>query len=232
MILNHFMWCAARLQIAGLIVAMAYACPSKEMVLYVLAFYVSIVALAYPMLYGEAKQQIGVNERIGNLLVIVAGAFIVASVVILARNWDAAEAFPLEIADETAPIAWTIITIMGLFTLSNAPAVFAPAMALEQYVLPGTLSTDKYDLAKFHMYMRMNANSWCFLNGGTFLATLAAPSLELIGTLFVVFNLFYSILFIYIIINNAKYEFQIGPFLVFILLLGFSAGGVTIGLLL
>ena len=82
------------------------------------------------------------------------------------------------------------------------------------------------------MYMQMNANSWVFLNAGTILACLIAPNYDVLGRLFVGYNLFYACLFIFILSKNATYGFQTLPFLIFLLLCSFTAGGVAIGLLL
>ena len=234
LVLNHYMWSFTRVQLAGLIIAMAYACPSITTVAFVLAFYVAVITLGYPYVFGSSamdskKTLVGVDDKAGYVLFVVAGTFMIYLSATLVLNLGDGFA---TLSMSSDPMVLTIISVSTLFTVSNIPPIFNPVMALEQYFEKGAMSKDKYAVAKYNMYMRFNGNGWAFLNGGTLLAILQTTdeTFPIIGALFVVYNLYYSIFFI-VVLNSPQYGFQKLPLLVYLFICAATGGAVAMGLI-
>ena len=234
LVLNHYMMSTTRLQTAGLVIAMAYACPGITTIVYLIMFYVATLTLAYPYVFGSSKMDskktlVGMDDKAATMLVIVGGVFMAYLAVTLVMNLGSGFA---TLSMPSEPMAVTIVAVSTLFTVSNIPPIFNPAMALEQYMEKGAMSKDKYAIAKYGMYMRFNGNGWVFLNGGTLLAVLQTTdeTFPIIGALFVVYNLYYSIFFI-TVMTNPQYGFQKLPLLVYLFICAFTAGGVAMGLI-
>lgn len=240
LILFHFTGMGASpLQFASLMIAAAFACPCLPAVyMFVIGFLLRCGFGLY-FAYGPPAELMGLRPNMVFIMIgvivclivgLVAGAVMGTSSPEYTAFTEYMEANAMAKFTETPFLSWTIVGVNGFFVLANLPAIFAPSMAMESYLAPGALASDKYFLGKFTEYMKLNALFWVLTSFFQLALAVMALDFTILGPIYCFWNLFYNGLFVYNLAHSEYYGFNKLPMLFFLTLVTTANGAIIMGL--